>query len=76
MVYQHNNLEKAGAISPSFVTAFEYCLAAYFAISVKDSPQLKESFIQLFEREVNIAINADYNATRRSDEGRAYGGLL
>ena len=76
MVFQHNNLEKAGAINPSFVTAFEYCLAAYFAISVKDAPKLKESYIQLFEREVNIAINADDMSVRRENEGRAYGGLL
>ena len=78
LAYQHNDYDKSGPLHPAFISALEFCVAAFLAISVKSDRVLMETYLQLFERECRVAVNDDRLSVReRSSEGdNSFGALL
>ena len=77
ILYQHNDFDSAGPLQASFVSALEFCLAALFALNLKQDKQLMDRYFGLFERETMVAQNKDALSLREryASDTRTFGTL-
>ena len=65
--YQHGIFEEAGPLNPSFELALLFNLTASFYLSLKEDMNGFDRNMNLFEREVQNAINQDRLASKRNN---------
>ena len=77
IMYQHDDLDNAGVLSPSFITALEYAVASHLATSIEAKKYLSDKYLKLFERECQVAISSDRLSLKEGEaDSNAFGGLL
>ena len=76
LAYLHDDLEKAGPLEPSFVSALVAELSSLFAYSLNRNTILQSMWSKKAEQEIRYAINADELSYRNTQGSPAAYGVL